>query len=365
MEKLLRGNGEFVADVAPDGALYAAFVRAEQPGSVLQSLDASGVTDDGEIKLVLPGENLREALGSLRNRVGALESDSGVSILAHTKTLYLGEPIALLIATTPTRALDGVERIGVDVIDRETGFEQTLIEWCSGEHEKTLALIEQADFQLTTTLRVPRISATPMEPVGAIGNWSTTENRLSLTAPTQGVHRFRDELCAMLGIENRGLRVLTGDVGGGFGGRIHALRERQESMVAEFHARDLVTTITAGFEKTGKIVGVAADMQTNCGAALSVNYTPIITQYFAAGLSGAYAIAHLAIRVKAVASTRTPTAAFRGAGQPEGCYVIERVMDDAARALGLSAVGNSRTQFSSGWGRHHHRRDRTRQHQSE
>ena len=357
MNNLLCGEGTYVANVATDNALYASFVRADQPGSVLQTIDDSALADDPHIELVLSRNNIAESIASLRSSIGAVE-ESGRAILARGDPLYLGEPIALVLATTPFTALDGAEKVMVEVADTGPLPDTTLVDWSLGDQAETRALIDAADHQITTTLRVPRISAVPMEPAAAIAEWRSDESRLHLCAPSQGVHRIRDEICEMLGVPPAGLRVRSGDVGGAFGGRIHALREhaalllaahltgspivwvaeRQESMVAEFHARDLVATVTAGFKKSGELIGVATDMETDCGESLSTNYTPIVTQYFAAGLCGAYAIPSVAVTAKATASARTPTAAFRGAGHPEGFYVIERVMDEAARALGLSAV---------------------------
>jgi len=264
----------------------------------------------------------------------------------------------VVVASSVSAAMDGAERLTVEFADVDNTADPTLVTWSFGDGNQTATALDTADYRLNTTLRVPRISATPMEPASAIAQWCARENRLMLTAPTQGVHRVRDEICDMLGITSDGLRVRTDDVGGAFGARIHALREhaalllaahgldapilwvadRQESMMSEFHARDLMVTLDAGFKRGGEIVALEVDMQTDCGDALSVNYTPIVTQYFAAGVCGAYAIPSVSITVKAIRSFRTPTAAFRGAGHPEGCYVIERVLDEAARGLGLSSL---------------------------
>ena len=319
MNKLLCGEGQYVANVATDNGLYATFVRADQPGSVLEPIDDSALADDPHIKLVLSRNNIAESIAGLPSSIGGAEK-SGRAILAMGDPLYLGEPIALVLATTPFAALDGAEKVMVEVADTGPLPDTTLVDWSLGDQAETRALIDAADHQITTTLRVPRISAVPMEPAAAIAEWRSDESRLHLCAPSQGVHQIRDEICEMLGIPPAGLRVRSGDVGGAFGGRIHALREdaalllaahltgspvvwvaeRQESMVAEFHARDLVATVTAGFKKSGELIGVAADMETDCGESLSTNYTPIVTQYFAAGLCAAYAIPSVAVTAKAI-----------------------------------------------------------------
>ena len=357
MNKLLRGAGKFVANVTPDSALYAVFVRADRPGSVVVDVDDRALTNDPRIRTVLSGKNISEVLSQLHESRGGGERNAR-DILALHKPLYLGEPIAVVVATSVSAAMDGAQRLSLELQQAKSVADSTLVDWSLGDPRQTRIAVESADYQFSATLRIPRISATPMEPAGAIAHWCPSENRLVLTAPTQGVHRVRDEICDLLGISADGLRVCTDDVGGAFGARIHALREhaalllaarcvdapivwvadRQESMVAEFHARDLVVRLDAGFERSGDIVALAVDMQTDCGDALSVNYTPIVTQYFAAGVCSAYAIPTVAVTVSAIASPRTPTAAFRGAGHPEGCYVIERVLDEAARGLGLSAL---------------------------
>lgn len=357
MNKLLCGGGAYVANVVTDKVLYAAFVRADHPGSVLETIDDTALAGNPHIKLVLSKNNIADSIAALRSSTGVV-GESDRAILAMGDRLYLGQPVALVLATTPFAAVDGADKVMVEVAEAQPLSDAALVDWSLGDLTETRALIDTTDYQITTTLSVPRISAVPMEPAAAVAEWRNDESRLQLTAPSQGVHRIRDEICEMLGIPRDSLRVRSADVGGGFGGRIHALREhaalllaahvsgspvlwvseRQESMVAEFHARDLVATVHAGFDKAGGLRAVAAEMQTDCGESLSTNYTPIITQYFAAGLCGAYAIPRVAVSVKAIASDRTPTAAFRGAGHPEGFYVIERVMDEAARALGLSAV---------------------------
>ena len=213
MDKLLRGGGEFVANVAPATVLYATFVRADRPGSVLTNIDESDLAGDPRIKLVLSHRNIVEVLDRLKTSTGSAHQEARV-ILGMDKFLYLREPIALIVATSAPAALDGAERLAAEFAESDVAGDLTLVDWYLGDQGQTKTVIDAADHQLTVTLRVPRISATPMEPAGAIAQWDPLWNRLELIAPTQGVHRVRDEICEMLGIPIAGLRVSNGDVGG-------------------------------------------------------------------------------------------------------------------------------------------------------
>ena len=213
---------------------------------------------------------------------------------------------------------------------------------------------EAATHVVSSTIRVPRILGVPLEPIGAIASWDAAEGRWTLIAPTQGSHAVRRELAdGYLGVAHDRLRVITPDVGGAFGVRIHTLPEyaallaaarlvnhplvwaceRTESHLCEPHARDFFVEASLALDNAGRFLAVRASALCNLGAYVHPGARATPTVSFLFGLQGAYRLPAVGLSMRGLYTNTTPTGPFRGAGQPEGTYVLERLIDLAARRL--------------------------------
>jgi aerobic carbon-monoxide dehydrogenase large subunit len=211
-----------------------------------------------------------------------------------------------------------------------------------------------------------RLSPNPMEPRSAVAIFDAAEDHYTLYTTSQNPHVARLVLSAFYNVapENK-LRVIAPDVGGGFGSKIYIYPEeitclwasmktgrsvkwtadRSEAFLTDAHGRDHVTTAKMGFDKDGKIVGFHVDTIANFGAYMSLFSSAVPTYLYATLLSGQYDIKNIYANVRAVYTNTVPVDAYRGAGRPEACYLIERMMETAAREMGLSPTDLRKRNF--------------------
>lgn len=373
--------GRYTAECA-SGALTARFVRAPVAHADIVRLDLAaaralpGVVAAfamADLDGVLPGTAL--PLDQIANLDGSVTPVPPRPALARQRVRFAGEALALVVAVSEAAAADGVEaaavaydehaatttlnvwdsagRAGVALhegVPGNIGFD-----WHGGDAAAVSGAFAAAAHVISMRVILPRILGLPLEPASAVASYA--EGRWTLVTPSQGAHAIRRELTAgYLRVDAERLRVVTPDVGGAFGIRIHALPEhavllgaarllgrpvawradRSESNLCEPHARDMQVDAELALDRDGCFLGLRGSALCSLGAYVhpGARATPTASLLF--GLQGAYRMPAISLRVQGLYTNTTPTGPFRGAGQPEGTYVLERLIDRAAAELGLA-----------------------------
>ena len=296
--------------------------------------------------------------------------------LAVDQVRYVGDYVALVVAETADEARDAAEAIDVtyDVLPFVTDTARAAdgdapqiwpeapgnicVDWSKGDRDGVDAAFAVAEHVVRVRLINNRIVVNSMEPRGAIGDFDRGTGRYTLTAVNQIPHRVRRHLTeSVLHIPESDLRIITPDVGGGFGMKNlypeHALvlwaakklgrpvkwsGDRSDAFVSDTHARDHVTDVELTLDDGGRFLAIQASTIADMGAYLST-FGPMIPTVTGSNLLvGIYTIPAAYVRVRCVFTNTVPTDAYRGAGRPEACYALERTIDLAARRLGLSAA---------------------------
>ena len=376
---LLRGTGRYTGEHVGAGMLHARFVRSAMAHARLAAVELAdaravpgvvAVFAAADLDGVLPV--LPEALDNVTNRDGSVASVPPRPALARDRVRFAGEAVALVVAATPAAAADGAEAVfvGYEELPATTGLGRDGgapihpggnlgFDWQGGDPDATARAFAAAHHVATLRIAVPRILGLPLEPMSAVASYDPAIDRWTLVTPSQGAHAIRRELTAgYLGTAPERLRVITPDVGGAFGIRIHALPEqaallgaarllgrpvawqadRSESNLCEPHARDFLVDAELALDQEGRFLGLRAAAACALGAYVhpGARATPTASLLF--GLQGAYRMPAISLSVRGYYTNTTPTGPFRGAGQPEGTFVLERLIDLAARQLGLSAA---------------------------
>ncbi len=374
---MLRGEARYTGEHAGAGLLHGCFVRSVMAHAGLGAIDLGAarampgvvaIFTAADLDGVLPA--LPAALDSITNRDGSNAPVALRPALARDRVRFAGEAVALVVGTTAEAAADGAEMAVVDYdplpASVSPGAEggaaihpggNLAFDWQGGDADATACAFAAADHVMAMRVVVPRILGLPIEPMSSIASHDGATGRWTLVTPSQGAHAIRRELAAgYLGIPPERLRVVTPDVGGAFGIRIHALPEqaallgaaqvlgrgvvwqadRSESNLCEPHARDMLVDAELALDCEGRFLGLRASADCALGAYVhpGARATPTASLLF--GLQGAYRMPAVSLSVRGWYTNTTPTGPFRGAGQPEGTYVLERLVDAAARRLGLS-----------------------------
>ncbi|MGF1552599.1 MAG: xanthine dehydrogenase family protein molybdopterin-binding subunit [Paracoccaceae bacterium] len=386
-ERFLTGHGAYVEDLSRPGAGRAAFLRAAVGHGAIRSIDVEAARSAPGVRLVLTGADLDAAIDNdidasrLENRDGSLSVRPRRPILAVGRVRYVGEPVACVVADTLAEAKDALELIEVDydtlpaVVETDRALDpgqpqvhdgapaNLCYDWALGDEAATDAALASAHRTVTLELVNNRVVANPMETRGGLAEWDG--ERLTMHYNGQGVWDMKDALAGKFGLDPEKVRAVTPDVGGGFGMKAfvypehyciaHAsmvlgqpvkwIGERTESIMADAMGRDHVTTMTAAFDADHRMTGMKVEVVNNLGAYLSPFGVFMASQLASRVLTGVYDIGHAWYAVKGVFTNTTPTDAYRGAGRPEAQYQIERLMDKAARELGVDPLELRRVNF--------------------
>ncbi|HTT78536.1 MAG TPA: xanthine dehydrogenase family protein molybdopterin-binding subunit [Stellaceae bacterium] len=379
--RLLTGEGQFVADIVLPRMLHAVFVRSPVAHATIRAVDLTHAAAAPGVVLALNGAELLQLLPPGPEGQIAMPSKWSTQIehkflaprqplLAHDKVRHVGEALAVIVAETRDQAEDAAERVALDldelpaVVDPEAAlaadaplvherFQTNLIgAFTVGKGDAAKALAA-APHRLARRFYHHRYAAVPMECRGILSQYDRRTDGIMSWSSTQVVHRVRSDIAATLGMPEARVRVVAPDVGGGFGGKGHAypedllipflarrlgrpvrwIEERREHFMAATHSRDQLHDVEIGFDDEGHILAVRDDYLVDCGA-----WNPIgsgVAYNTAVHLTGPYKIDHLTCSGRVVATTKTPNAPYRGAGRPEACFAMERLIDLVARELGL------------------------------
>ncbi|HTQ33734.1 MAG TPA: xanthine dehydrogenase family protein molybdopterin-binding subunit [Stellaceae bacterium] len=378
--RLLNGLGHFQNDNNLLGQLYAYMLRSPHAHARIRTLDLTAAKAASGVALIMTGDDLVEAkLGAMgvpfqRKRPDGSPMFARAHLgLAQGTVRYVGEPVAFVVADTLARAKDAAELIDIDyeilpsVTDTADAAEGKIAVWSecpdnisnlfeAGNKAAADAALAGATHVVKRRYVISRVYAHFMEPRGAIGVWDPGEERFTLYADVQYPHRVRQALATRIfKIPESHIRVIAGDVGGGFGTKgwqypehrlvllaARKLRrpvkwtcERSECIQADEHARDNVTDAELALDKDGKFLGLRVKTLANVGAYISSERNLLATFGNVGTLVGTYDIPAAYVGVYAVMANTNGTAPYRGAGRPEATYVIERLIDDAARELGF------------------------------
>lgn len=384
-DPLLRGVGHYVADHAPAGVLYAVMLRSPHAHAHFRITDVAAACAKPGMRLILTADDIAD-LGPLPCHGMPPDLEIAVPpyrILAHERVRHVGDAIAFVVADTLDQAKDAAEAIDVEwepiphvvgavaaltpgappVWPEQPGnlaFETTL-----GSAGATAKAFAKAAHIVSLTVANQRLVANFLDTRGVVAEYDAAGDRITLTLGSQGSHNIRDILCEdVLHIPAERMRVITPDVGGGFGTKLFPYREyalaavaakrlrhpvkwiadRNEHFLGDSQGRDNVTTARLALDERTRILAIEVDTVADMGAYLSC-YAPYIPYIGAGMLPGVYDIPACHIRLRAAYTNTVPVDAYRGAGRPEAAYVIERLMDVAARDLGVAPDALRRKNF--------------------
>jgi len=377
-DPLLRGAGRYVADVAPPGTLHAVVLRSAHAHARIRITDTAGARGLPGVRLVLTArDEVVAALGPMP--CVAMPLDVTVEappypVLARDEVKHVGDAVAFVVADTIEQARDAAEAIAVayeplsHVVDAVAALEpgaprvwpgkpgNVAFAMTLGDEGKAAAVFESAARTVELTVVNQRLATNYMDTRAALAEYDAAADRLTLTLGTQGAHIVRDILAQLvLKIPADRLRVVTPDVGGGFGTKLFPYREyalvavaarelgrpvkwvadRTEHFLADTQGRDNVTTARLALGADNRFLALSVETVCDMGAYLS-SFAPYIPYVGAVMLPGVYDIPAAFIRITAAHTNTLPVDAYRGAGRPEAAYVIERLVDTAARELGVA-----------------------------
>ena len=372
--RLLTGQGTFVDSIAPDGSLYACFLRSPVAHARITGLNLYDARKAEGVRLVLGAKDLIAAeimeglpFEVVETRDGSQGAAPKRPLLAEEKVRFVGEPVAIVVADTAFQARDACEMIGFDfdtlpahtkVMRGGTPLhveaeDNCAFDWSIGDQATCAAAFARASHRVHQKIRNNRVIVNTIEPRGCFAQVS--EGRLHVSINGQGVLGTHNSIARILGLTAEQVRVTTPDVGGGFGMKAmsypepflvaHAARtlmrpvrwmsERVEAMLTDTGARDLDHDVEMAFDDDLRLIGYRVNSTCNLGAYNSDLGQCIQTDYFAMVLSGVYDVQDTFLSVSGIFTNTSPTDAYRGAGRAEASYVLERMMDYAARELGV------------------------------
>jgi carbon-monoxide dehydrogenase large subunit len=391
-KRYITGRGRYTDDIGLKDMTYAAFVRSPHAHAKIVSIDASEALAAPGVVGVLTGADLAEdKIGGLicgwmiHSKDGTPMKAGAHPAIAHDRVRHVGDAVAVVIAETRNQARDAAEKVAVEyeelpaVVDLAHAQDEdapqlhpeaprnTIFNWSLGDQGAAEAALARAAKVVSLDIVNSRLVPNAMEPRAAIGSYDPAEEHFTLYNTTQNPHVARLVLAAFVGIapENK-LRVIAPDVGGGFGSKIFIYPEetvclwaskriggrpvkwtadRTEAFLTDAHGRDHVTRAELAFDADNRAIGLKVKTIANLGAYMSTFSSSIPTYLYATLLSGQYDIPAIYAEVDAVYTNTTPVDAYRGAGRPEATYVIERLMETAAREFGVDPAELRRKNF--------------------
>jgi aerobic carbon-monoxide dehydrogenase large subunit len=383
-QTLITGRGRYADDIKLSNMAHAVVLRAQVAHANIRSIDTTAARAMPGVLLVLTGDEVKaDGLGDvpchapLNNRDGSPRFETPRPVLAVGKVRHVGQPVALIVAETLLQAQDAAGAVEVDyeilpaVTDARSALQKDapqlfdgipgnlVFDWDNDTSDFAATHVAFAKASHVTTLEIVnnRVVVNSMEPRNAIGDWDAAAERPVLHTGTQGSHFVRDPLAeAVLKIAKEKLRVVTPpNVGGGFGMKafvypeqalvvwtagklkrpVHWQSDRSEGFISDNQGRDHFTRAELAIDPRGKFLGLRVSIIANIGAYLSPMgaFVPTRSTDLVTGL---YTTPAIAINVKGVCTNTVPVCAYRGAGRPEASYLIERLVDAAAREMNMT-----------------------------
>ena len=379
--RFITGKGRYTDDIKLPGMTCAAIVRSPHAHATINGIDTSKALAADGVVAAYVGQDLADAgVGGLPCgwqvdfKNGDTMKEPPHPVLAVGKVRHVGDPVAIVIAETRHQAQDAAELVEVDygvlpaAVDMvaATGDGAPLVhddvpgnvpfDWGLGDADAAAAALDSAAHVTTLEITNQRLVPNAIEPRCAIGDYDAARDHYTLYTSSQNPHVIRLLLTAfVLGLPEHKVRVVSPDVGGGFGSKIFHYAEevlaiwcsrqigrpvkwtaqRSESFVSDAQGRDHVTRAELGLDADGTFTGLRVTTHANMGAYLSTFSTCVPTYLYGTLLQGLYTTPAIYVDVTAVFTNTVPVDALRGAGRPEATYLLERLVDTAAHELGI------------------------------
>lgn len=379
-DALLRGSGRFTEDMAPANAAHLVFLRSMVAAGRITQLDLAAARDSPGVLAVMDANTLDTAgVNAVPSPVLAAHLAPGLlhapdyPVLARGSVHHVGQPILAIVAETLAEALDALELVALEIDDVQTvtdlaqaldgmavwpnSPDNRIFRVALGDSDATEAALAGATHLVTRRLAINRVTAAPMEPRGAVGHWDAATGRYTLVTGTQTSHRLGEGVRAVMGLAPDALKVVSGNCGGSFGMRNGALPEyapiliasrltgrpvrwietRSEAFLADPQAREQIVDATLALDQTGRFLGLSVGIVAGIGA--FAGPTSLMSAFNnVPSVAGVYRLPTIHATIEGVHLNTQTTAAYRGAGRPEAAYIIERMIDIAARDLGIDRV---------------------------
>jgi aerobic carbon-monoxide dehydrogenase large subunit len=379
--KLLRGEGQFTDDLTLPNQAYAAMMRSVHAHGIIRDIDISEAVDMPGVLAVLTGEDLKEYGGlpcgmQIKSRDGTPLKKPARPSLVLDKVRFVGDPIACVIAETPAQARDAAELVMVEIdplpavtTAREGAapgapelYEDVpgnvALDFHFGDEAATKAAFDGAAHVSRLDIRNNRIVVASMEPRSAIAEFDNDSGRFTMRIGCQGAFGMRRQLAGLLKVEPDQVRVLTGNVGGSFGMKsfvypeyvclFHAARllgrpvkwtdERSSSFLSDQQGRDHEVLGELALDAEGRFLAVRLNIHANLGGYMAGVGPNMSTNNAVKNITSVYRTPLIEINTKCVFTNTTVVSAYRGAGRPEANYYMERLIDTAAREMGIDRL---------------------------
>jgi carbon-monoxide dehydrogenase large subunit len=382
--RFITGKGNYTDDLKLAGRTHAAFVRSPHANAKIRKIDTSKASKAPGVVAIFTGKDMT-GVNSLP--CGWLLPELKIPAhmpLASDAARYVGDPVAIVIAESQSAASDAADLVAVDweVLPSVTATEQATakgsvqihevapdnvaFKWQIGDAAATDAAFKSAAVTVKKRIVNQRLVANPMEPRACVARYEDATGEWTLWVTSQNPHVHRLLMTAfVLGIPEHKVRVIAPDVGGGFGSKIFLYNEetvctwatrqikrpirwtssRREAFQTDAHGRDHVTDAEVAVAKDGKLLGLRVKTTANLGAYLSTFAPAVPTYLYATLLNGVYEWPAIHAEVTGVFTNTTPVDAYRGAGRPEACYLLERMIDAAAAAIKMDPAEIRRKNF--------------------
>lgn len=390
-KRFITGKGRYTDDMKLPGMTHAIFVRSPHAHAKVTSIDmAKAASMPGVVAVLTGAELVADRIGNLicgwmvHSKDGSPMKMGAWPAMAPETVRFVGQAVAVVIAETRDQARDAAEAVSVDyeelpavvsVLDAiAPGAPQLhpeapgnkIYEWSIGDKAATDAALAGAAHVVTLDITNNRLVPNPMEPRSAVAAYDSGDDQLTLWTTSQNPHLARLVLSAFYNVApEHKLRVIAPDVGGGFGSKIYIYPEevvalwasrkvnrpvkwtsdRTEAFLTDAHGRDHVTKAELAFDTNHKILGLRVHTYANLGAYMSLFSSAVPTYLYATLLSGQYVIPNIYAEVDSVYTNSVAVDAYRGAGRPEATYVVERLMETAARELKVDPAELRRKNF--------------------
>jgi carbon-monoxide dehydrogenase large subunit len=381
--RFLRGRGEYVGDLVRDDMLHAVILRSPVAHGRIRRLDAARALAIPGVRFVITAADIGTALGvvpriPLRLQPSPATEPFRQPVIAggpdsDGRVRYAGEPVAIVLADSAALAEDGADAVALDIDDMPVVADRHI----SARHETLLfddagsnlamkftglkgdadAAFRDAEYTRRATLRVQRHTALPMEPRGLLAEWDRNASRMVVSGAAKVPFFNRRTVAGMLGLAESAVDLIENDVGGGFGARgefypedflipfaakhsgrpVRWLEDRREHLISMNHAREMEAEVEIACTRDGMIVGLRGDVFIDLGAYVRTNGLTAprnVAQFF----SGPYDIPNIRLSSHSLVTNKTPTGTYRAPGRYEGCFFCERLIDLAAKDLGVDSV---------------------------
>jgi len=388
--RFLSGNGRYTDDINIFGQKHVYFLRSEVAHGTIKAIDTSQAANMPGVVSILTGDDF-EGVGGLpcgwqvTDRFNEPMREPAHPVLVQGKVRHVGDPIAGVVADTLEQARDAAEKIELEieelpaVVDMSKALEggplvhdeietNLCYDWGFVEENKDAVdkAIAAAHHVTTLELTNNRLIPNAMEPRVAIGDYSSSTDESTLYTTSQNPHVIRLLMGAfVLQIPEHKLRIISPDVGGGFGSKIFHYAEeafctfaarklrlpvkwtasRSEAFITDAHGRDHVTKIELALDENGQFLAIRTNTLANMGAYLSTFAPSVPTWLHGTLMAGNYKTPLIYVNVKAVFTNTVAVDAYRGAGRPEATFQLERVIDLAAREMGINPIELRRRNF--------------------